>query len=362
MTSTQQTAQADETVRRGQAQGRFEAAGEDLPERPKDLSRPSWKAVLKRTLREFTDDGGIDLAAALTYYAVLSLFPAILALTSLLGVFGQGQSTTQALLDVVRDLGVTSDQIEPIETYLDSMQGSEGAGLALVLGLLGALYAASNYVNAFARAMNRVYEVEEGRPIWKLKPQMLLITVLVLLMVVLLGLSLVFTGGIAETVGSIIGLGDTAVLVWGIAKWPVMLLIAIGVVALLYWGTPNVKQSKFRWLSAGAVLAIVVCIVTTAGFAFYVANFGNYNATYGALAGFIVLLLWIWLMNVSLVLGAEFDAELERGRELQGGLPAEETIQLPPRDTRQSEKKAEKQRELLAQSRRIRMTATRRGD
>lgn len=357
MSPAEQTAKADETVRRGQAQGRFEAADGDLPDGPKDLSRPSWKAVLKRTLGEFTDDGGTDLAAALTYYAVLSLFPAILALTSLLGVFGQGQSTTQALLDVVRDLGVTSDQIEPIETYLDSMQGSEGAGLALVLGLLGALYAASNYVNAFARAMNRVYEVEEGRPIWKLKPQMLLITVLVLL-----GLSLVFTGGIAETVGSIIGLGDTAVLVWGIAKWPVMLLIAIGVVALLYWGTPNVKQSKFRWLSAGAVLAIVVCIVTTAGFAFYVANFGNYNATYGALAGFIVLLLWIWLMNVSLVLGAEFDAELERGRELQGGLPAEETIQLPPRDTRQSEKKAEKQRELLAQSRRIRMTATRRGD
>lgn len=350
---------AEVTVEREQRSERFEAAEETMPEGPTDLHRRGWKATLKRTVSEFSRKGGTDLAAALTYYSVLSLFPAMLALTSLLGVLGQGEATTAALLDVLRDLGVSDEQLEPIQDYLDTMQTAGGAGLALVIGVAGALWAASNYVNAFSRVMNRVYDVTEGRPVWKLRPWMLLITLVVLLLVMAVGLSLVFTGGIAQAVGAAVGLGETAVMVWNIAKWPVMFLIVVLIVALLYWGTPNVRQPKFRWLSPGALLAIVVWAVATAGFGFYVSNFGNYNATYGALAGVIMLLLWLWLTNTSLVFGAVFDAELERGRELQSGLPAEETLQLPPRDTRQSEKQLQKQADLVAESRRIRLLAER---
>lgn len=314
-------------------------------------------ATLKRTLTEFLQDKGTDLAATLTYYAVLSLFPAILALTSLLGVFGQGPSTTQALLDVIKELGVSGDSLAPVETFINDLQGTGGASIALFIGLATALFAASNYVNAFSRMMNTVYGVEEGRPIWKLRPWLILITLVCLLLVVAVALSLVFTGGIVDAVGSVIGLGDTFVTVWGWAKWPVMLLIVIFVVGLLYWGTPNVKQQKFRWLSAGAALAILGWAIGTAGFFFYVATAGNYGATYGALAGLIVLLIWLWLTNIFLVLGAEFDSELQRARQLRLGIAAEEQIQLPYRDVSGVEKKEEKEREKTQEARRIRIEA-----
>ncbi len=355
-----QVAQAASTKERERNTEKFEQAEAQMPQSPTDVSRPGWLATFKRTVSEFGADGGTDLAAALTYYSVLSLFPAVLALSSLLGVFGQGRETTTALLDVVREMGVSGDTLSTLESYVDSMQTAGGAGLALVTGLLGALWAASNYVNAFSRAMNRIYDVQEGRPIWKLRPVMLLITLVVLLLVALIGLSLVFTGGVAEAVGNVVGLGETAVQVWSIAKWPVMFLIVVAVTALLYWGTPNVKQPKFRWISPGALLAIVVWILATAGFGFYVANFGSYNKTYGALAGVIVLLLWLWLTNVALLFGAEFDAELERTRELEAGLPAEQDLQLPARDSSQSDKKAAKKQDLVEASRRIRIAAGRR--
>ncbi|MGB7447718.1 MAG: YihY/virulence factor BrkB family protein [Ornithinimicrobium sp.] len=314
--------------------------------------------TLKRTLTEFLQDKGTDLAAALTYYAVLSLFPAILALTSLLGVFGQGPSTTQAMLDVTKELGVAADSLAPVETFINDLQRSGGASIALFIGLATALFAASNYVNAFSRMMNTVYGVEEGRPIWKLRPWLVLITLICLLLAVVVALSLVFTGGIVNAVGSVIGLGDTFVTVWAIAKWPVMLLIVMFVVALLYWGTPNVKQQKFRWLSGGAALAILGWGIGTVGFFFYVGNFGSYNATYGALAGIIVLLIWLWLTNIFLVLGAEFDSELQRARQLRLGIAAEKQIQLPYRDSSGVEKKQEKEREKTEEARRIRIEAS----
>lgn len=336
------------------------ASDVDTSEEPEKIN---LVATLKRTITEFGQDKGTDLAAALTYYATLSLFPAILALTSLLGVFGQGPSTTQALLDVIKELGVSSTSLEPVETFIDSLQSGGGASIALFIGLAGALYAASNYVNAFSRMMNTVYGVEEGRPIWKLRPWLVLITLVCLLLVVAVALSLVFTGGIVDAVGSVIGLGDTFVTVWAYAKWPVMLLIVIFVVALLYWGTPNVKHQKFRWLSGGAVLAIVGWGIGTVGFFFYVANFGSYNATYGAIAGVIVLLIWLWLTNIFLVLGAEFDSELQRARQLRLGIAAEKQIQLPYRDSSGVEKKVEKEREKTQEARRIRIeAAAQRGD
>lgn len=357
--STTGAGAAEETSRRGEDAHRFRAHEEKAPDGPTDLGKPHWKAVLKRTASEFTSDKCTDLAAALTYYAVLSLFPFLIAITSLLPLFGGGAQTTERLLQIASDLGAAEDALEPLQTYIESMQTVSGAGLAVVIGLLGALWAASNYVNAFSRAMNAIYEVEEGRPIWKLRPVMLLLTVVLVVLVLLVIVALVLSGGLARSVGSLIGLGDTAVTVWNIAKWPVVALIVVLIVALLYWGTPNVKQPKFRWLSPGAILAIVVAVVGTVAFGFYVGNFGNYNATYGALAGVVIGLLWLWLINLALLFGAEVDAELERGRELAAGLPAEETIQLPPRDTKQSDKKAEKQADLVAEARSLRLRAGR---
>ncbi len=333
---------------------------EDSPDGPTDLPKRSWGSIFKRTVGKFSAAGATDLAAALTYYSVMSMFPALLALISLLGVFGQGKGTTDALLNVLIEMGATEEQLKPISDYITQMQGTTGAGVALFIGLAGALWAASNYVNAFSRAMNTIYGVKEGRPVWKLRPWMLLITLVVLLLVVLVALSLVFTGGFAQSVGSVIGLGDTAVQVWNWAKWPVMFLIVVLIVALLYWGTPNVRPPKFRWLSPGAVLAIVVWGVATAGFGFYVANFGNYNATYGALAGVIIMLLWLWLTNVALLFGAVFDSEMVREGQLQSGIPAEDEIQLPLRDASGAEKKADKASKQLAENRRIRLTAGRR--
>ncbi|MCK0111644.1 YihY/virulence factor BrkB family protein [Ornithinimicrobium sp. F0845] len=330
-------------------------------ERQEQQPMPNVVTVFKRTVTQFLNDKATDMAAALTYYSVLSLFPAILALTSLLGVFGQGKETTRALLDVLIDLGVSEQQLEPIESFVDNLQGTGGAGIALVIGLGAALWASSNYVNAFSRAMNSIYDVKEGRPFWKLRPLMLLITLVVLLLVVVVGLSLVLTGGIAGAVFGVVGLSDQATMVWNIAKWPFMFLMVVGVIALLYWATPNLKR-KFRWFSPGALLAIVVLVVTMAGYGFYIANFGNYSATYGVMAGAILLLLLLWIVNLALLLGAEFDAEFERGRQLRAGLPAEEHLQLPPRDNSAQIKKAEKQQEIVEENRRIRIEASRGND
>lgn len=312
----------------------------------------------KRAIAEFTADGGTDLAAALTYYSVLSLFPAILALTSILGVFGQGKDTTLQLLGVLSDLGVTDEQLEPIEAYIDDMQTVGGAGIVLIIGIGAALWAASNYVNAFSRAMNTIFDVQEGRPVWKLRPTMLLITLVVLLLVVALALSLVLSGDIATAIFGAVGLSSEAAEIWNLAKWPVMLLVVVIAVGILYWATPNLKR-RFRLISPGALVAIVVMVLALGGYGFYIANFGNYSATYGALAAVILMLLLLWIINVALLLGAEFDAEFERGRQLSAGLPAEEDLQLPPRDSRNALKKAEKQREIVEENRRIRIEAAR---
>ncbi|MCE1177729.1 MAG: YihY/virulence factor BrkB family protein [Micrococcales bacterium] len=326
------------------------------PDSPTDLHKPSWKFTFKNAWAQFQKDQCTDLAAALTYYSMMAVFPALLALVSMLGVFGQGEATTSALLDILKDLG-QADASEQLKGPIESMVNAKGAGLGMLVGLLGALWSASGYVNGFGRMMNRIYEVDEGRPIWKLRPWMLLITLLFVVMAALLLLGFVLSGDLAREIGGVIGLGDQAVTIWNIAKWPVMLAIVVLMIALLYWGTPNVKQPKFRWLSVGAGIAILAAVLGSLAFGFYASNFGSYNKTYGALAGVIVFLLWIWLVNVALLLGAEVDAEMERARQLQAGIPAEETLQLPPRDARGSEKAAEKREKIIEEGREIRMAA-----
>lgn len=325
---------------------------------PADLDKRSWLFVLRKTAREFSADQCTDLAAALTYYAVLALFPAAIALTSILGLVGQGTEAVDQVLATMRDVGAggVADSIGPT---LQELSRSQSAGLALVLGLTGALWSASGYVGAFGRAMNRVYEVGEGRPVWKLRPAMLLLTAVLVVLVAVALLGLVVSGPVASSVGDALGVGSTAVRVFDVVKWPVIVGVVVLVVALLYYATPNVRQPRFRWVSIGALLAVVTWAVATAAFGFYVANFSSYDKTYGALAGVVVFLLWLWLTNLALLFGAELDAELERGRELQSGIAAEKSIQLPPRDTRNIEKAEAKEREDQERGRSIRRSARR---
>jgi membrane protein len=290
----------------------------------------TW-ATLKRTFREFRDDNLTDWAAALTYYAVLALFPGLVVLVAILGLAGQHPQTTNALLEIVRDVGPASavDTFRgPIESVVKS---NGGAGALLSVGLLGAIWSASAYVGAFIRASNAIYEVAEGRPFWKRRPLQIAITLAMVLLLALVAISIVVTGPLARSIGDVIGLGSTAVTVFSIAKWPVIVVVVMGMFAVLYYVAPNVRQPRLRWVTPGGVVAVLVWLVASAGFAFYVANFGSYDKTYGSLGGVVVFLVWLWLSNLALLFGAEFDAELERSRELAAGLPAEESIQLPPR-------------------------------
>ena len=323
------------------------------PDGPTDLKKRSWLYVLRKTLREFGADQCMDIAASLTYYAVLALFPALIAIFSLLGVFGQGPAATDAILGIVDEVapGGTADVVRgPIEQFASS----PAAGFALVSGLVVAIWSASGYVTAFSRAMNRIYEIEEGRPFWKLKPAQLLVTIISLVLIAIAAVILVVSGPVADAVGSALGIGETATTIWSIVKWPVLAIVFALILAILYYATPNAKQPKFRWMSMGAFLALILLAIATAAFGFYVANFSNYDKTYGSLAGIIIFLLWVWIANNAILFGAEFDAELERGRELQAGMPAEDRIQLPPRDTRRSDKAAEKEQQDIAEGRRIR--------
>ena len=354
---------SETTARQGEGAGehRTDAAMPDpdddrKPDAPTDLTKRSWFYVLRKTMHEFTEDQCTDLAAALTYYAVLSVFPAALALVSLLGVFGQAEKSVQTVVDTLSPL-VSEKMLGTIEPALQQIASSDAAGFALILGVVAALWSASGYVGAFGRAMNRIYEIDEGRPFWKLRPIMLLLTLVAVLLAALALLMLIVSGPLAESIGNVLGIGDAALTVWTFAKWPVLALIVILVVGLLYYTTPNVQQPKFRWLSVGAAVAILIWVLASVGFAFYVANFSSYNKTYGSLAGVIVALLFLWITNLALLFGGELDAELERGRQLQAGIAAEEELQLPARDTRNIKKARKKRDKDIALGRRIRREA-----
>ncbi|WP_112272588.1 YihY/virulence factor BrkB family protein [Lentzea terrae] len=298
-------------------------------DRPTKLPKGAWWGVLKRTVKEFNDDNLTDWAGALTYYAVLSLFPGLIVLTSVLALMGE--TTTQELMKYV-------DQVAPgqagdlIKSSVEELRKGQGAaGLLGIIGLLTAFWTASGYLGAFMRACNAVYDVEEGRPFWKTVPLRLGLTLGSVVLVSLTLGALVLTGGVADTVGDFIGLGDTVVTVWDFVKWPVILLLVSLAFAVLYWAAPNVRQPGFRWVTPGSLLAIVLWALATVGFAIYVANFASYNKTYGSLGGVIVFLVWLWISNIAVLLGAEFDAELERGRRMAQGEPHDEAS-AEPRD------------------------------
>jgi membrane protein len=303
------------------------------PDEPTDLGGRGWWAALKRTFTEFREDNLTDWAAALTYYSVLAIFPALIVLVSILGLVGE--SATQPLID---NLGAVAPgpAKEIFTNAIENLQGDRGAaGVLFIIGILGALWSASGYVAAFMRASNSIYDMPEGRPIWKTLPVRVVLTLILLFLLAITTLAVVLTGGIAERVGDVIGLGGTAVDAWNIAKWPVLLIVVSFMFALLYWAAPNVKQPGFRWVSPGGIVAVVGWLIASAAFAFYVGNFGSYNKTYGALGGVIVFLVWLWISNIVILLGAEFNAELERGRAIEGGMrPPDREPFAEPRDTR----------------------------
>ena len=315
-----------------------------LERRPAGPAHPRKGSALhtvKRTWSEFSEDNLTDSAAALTYYAILSIFPALLALVAIVGLVGDPQTVTKEMTTLVTSIGPAS----AAQTFKGPIEGltknSGTAGILLIVGIASALWTASGYVGAFMRASNVIYEVEEGRSIVKLRPLQMLVTLVLVVLLALVLVALVLTGPLASKFGSALGIGNSAVTVWNIAKWPVLLIVVSLMIALLYYASPNAKLRSVRSIVPGAFLAVVVWLVASAAFAFYVANFGSYNKTYGAIGGIIIFLVWVWITNVAILLGAEINAERERSRQLRDGTPgAEREIQLDERSEPKAKKRA----------------------
>jgi membrane protein len=303
--------------------------GEEV-EGPTKLPRRAWGGVLKRTFREFREDNVTDWAAALTYYGILSVFPALIALVSIVGLIGE--SATSPLL---RNLGsfAPGPAHKILENALNGLtQSRGGASLLFIVGLAGALWSASSYIGAFIRASNSIWDVEEGRPIWKTLPLRLIITVAMLILLTATAVAVAVTGPLADKVGKLIGIGGAAVTAWDIAKWPILILIVSLMFSILYYTAPNVKQPGFRWVTPGGVVAVVSWMIVSALFGIYAANFGSYNKTYGSLGAVIIFLVWLWLTNIAILFGAELNAESERGRQIEAGQSPKQEPFLPPRD------------------------------
>lgn len=301
------------------------------PEAPTDLPARSWWQTLKRTLGEFQKDNLTDWAAALTYYSILSIFPAILVVVSLVGL--AGQSATDNLVQNVGSLapGAVRDLLVSSIRQLEG--GAGGAGVVAVLSLAAAVWSASGYVGAFMRASNAVYDVPEGRPFWKTVPLRIGVTLLTLVLLSASVVAVVVSGPLARKAGDMLGFGSQAVTVWSIAKWPILVVVVGFLFSLLYWASPNAKRG-FRWVTPGSALAILLWLAASGLFAVYVANFASYNKTYGSLAAIIIFLVWLWITNLAILLGAELDAELERGRAIAAGQPPKEEPYVEFRDTR----------------------------
>jgi len=298
-------------------------------DKPAKLPKSAWFGVLRRTFAEFREDELTDWAAALTYYGILAIFPALIALVSILGLIGT--SATKPLLDNLGSFAPGPAHQILANALHGLTQSKSGAGILFVVGLAGALWSASGYIGAFIRASNRIWDVEEGRPIWRILPLRLFITVLMLLLLAASACAVVVTGPLADRVGKLIGLGGAAVTAWDIAKWPVLILVVSFMFSILYYASPNVRHPGFRWLAPGGALAVVAWMIASAAFGVFVANFSSYNKTYGSLGAIIVFLVWLWLSNVALLFGAELNAEIARGRQIEAGQPADREPFLPPR-------------------------------
>ncbi|QPZ39000.1 YihY/virulence factor BrkB family protein [Paramicrobacterium chengjingii] len=321
--------------------------------RPTRLRFRSIRVAYVHAVQMFGVNKSADVAATLTYFLVLALFPGLIAIVSILSLVNADGSVSTGLIQMLNDVA-PKETAKTLEGPITTVMSSPGAGLGLVLGLLGAIWSASKYVDGFTRAANRAFGVTEGRPALKLRATVLLLTASSLVAITVMAILLIVSAPVARLIGSVIGLGDASVAAWNIAKWPVLVLAAIALIALLYYFSPNVKPSKFRFVGLGAITALLVWAITTVGFVLYVSNSGGYNATYGSLGGIIVFLIWLYLSNMALVFGIGVEAELERARQLQQGIHAEYSLQLPLRDVTMIDKKIEAEAKAVISARKLR--------
>ncbi|TWE07833.1 YihY/virulence factor BrkB family protein [Rudaeicoccus suwonensis] len=338
-----------------------ERPAEDVPDAP---AKPDWKVALKRATGKFSSDQCTTKAAALTYYSLQSLFPGLIALLSLINIFGNGKQTTNSIITIVANIMGKPENdslIVNIRSFIDSVNTTGGGGIALAVGILGALWSASGYVNGFGQALNQIYEIQEGRPTWRRKPFFLFVTFVDMVLIIIAMFALVTTGKVASSIAAQVGIPSRAVDIWDIAKWPFVVAIVVLIIGLLYWTTPNVRKSARSLASWGAFIGFVVWVVASFALVTYfgLTKGASYQKTYGAMAGAVMFMLWLYVTNIAMLFGAEVDAELLRTRQLKSGLPAEELILLPPKDSGNFAKKQVKAAELYDAAHELRLQALR---
>ncbi|MCZ7375568.1 YihY/virulence factor BrkB family protein [Micromonospora sp. WMMC250] len=306
-----------------------------VPRRMRQLSWRTWRGVLVRSVQNFVNDNCSDWAAALTYYGVLALFPSAIVVVALVGLVSSGEQTVDTVVDLANQVGagsVLADEEGGVVGVIRSVVVDQSnPKLLLSFGLLGALWSASGFIGAFTRASNAVYGVDEGRPVWKLRPLQIGLAAITLVLLAVVALALIVSGPVTDAVGDLINAGDLARTVWNVAKWPVLAMIMMVLLSLLFWIAPNVRQPRFRWLTPGGAVALVSWVAVSFGFGLYVANFGSYDTTYGSLGAAIAFLVWLYLSNSALMLGVQINAEVQRGRRLQAGDQDPDDPVLPPR-------------------------------
>ncbi|MFF5173052.1 YihY/virulence factor BrkB family protein [Micromonospora sp. NPDC000089] len=304
-----------------------------LPRRMRQLSWSTWRGVVWRSAKGFVDDNCSDWAAALTYYGVLAVFPSTVVVVALVGLVSEGDRTVDTVLDLAREIGAGSvvgneGFVSVVRTVLDQRSGTK---VLLSFGLLGALWSASGFIGAFTRASNAIYGVQEGRPFYRLRPLQIGMAGLTLVLLAVVAVGLIVSGPVADAVGGLVGAGGLALTLWKIAKWPVLAMVMMALLSLLFWIAPNVRQPRFRWLTPGGAVALLAWVLASFGFGLYVANFGSYDVTYGSLGAVIAFLVWLYLSNCALMFGVEINAELQRGRAIQGGADDPGDPVLPPK-------------------------------
>ncbi|MGW0435598.1 YihY/virulence factor BrkB family protein [Micromonospora sp. NPDC003197] len=308
-----------------------------LPRRLRQLRWSTWRGVLVRSVKSFSDDNCADWAAALTYYGVLALFPSAIVIVALVGLVSNGEQTIDTIVDLGRDVGagsvVASEGFTSAIKEVVTQQSS--AKVLLSFGLIGALWSASGFVGAFTRASNAIYGIKEGRPFYKLRPLQLGMTAVGLILMAVVATLLIVSGPVTDAVGDALSLGDAPRTAWTIAKWPLLVAIMMLLLSLLFWIAPNVRQPRFRWLTIGGLVALISWGVVSYGFGLYVANFASYDVTYGSLAAIIVFLVWLYLSCCALLLGVEINAELQRGRAIQAGVEDPEEPVLQPKEAKE---------------------------
>ena len=291
----------------------------------------TWRGVLWRSAKGFVDDNCGDWAAALTYYGVLAIFPSAIVIVALVGVVADSAEAVETIMGIARQLLPSSVTKGLGQFVSDLVTRQSSAKVLLSFGLVGAIWSASGYIGAFTRASNTIYEVREGRPFYKLRPLQLGLTAIALVLMAVVAGALVISGPVAEAVGGALGVGDSLLTAWSVGKWPVLIGVLGLLLTMLFWVAPNVQQPRFRWLTVGGALALVVWMIASIGFGLYVANFASYDKTYGSLGAIIAFLVWIYLANCAVMLGVEVNAELQRGRRLQAGAEPPAEPPLPPR-------------------------------